>query len=119
MKQPGSIPDPDYFYGGYRTILMLYDIEEYFSNVFKFRQALTGKKPKIGKLELELIAEQAAHKDYYKDYRDKYWAARAAHAKASRGNRAISERSMQTDDPYFYPPRGYCSCSPSACRCNY
>jgi hypothetical protein len=96
-----------------QIILCQHDINVWYDSIARTSLALTGKKRKLSMRDLELISEQTTHKDM----RDTYWETK------KKNNPSVGQsnpsRDMRADDPYFNPPRGYCSCSPSACRCSY
>lgn len=75
-RNPKPQPCPDDFEYYDKWILCYYDAQDWFDSGRKFKKAVFNIDCPPEQYQLNIIAEQQAHWDFYKKMRDDYWEAK-------------------------------------------
>jgi hypothetical protein len=112
-RNPKQKPCPDDFEYYDKWILCYYDAQDWFDSGRKFKKAVFNIDCPPEQYELNIIAEQQAHWDFYKKMRDDYWEDKRKYDESniiSTGVGVLSYRDIETGYDCRCQGRGPCQC---------
>ena len=110
-RNPKSKPCPEDFDYFDKFILCAYDAQEWYSSERNYVKQIFNKDMVLNQYQLNIIAEQQAHWDFYKKMRDDYWEAKRKY------NESLSAPQPDNRKSFREIELGSSCCGCGSCKC--